>query len=198
MKVRTKGLLFDMDGVLISSLGSVERSWQTWAEGHGIDVGETIKTAHGMRAIETVRVLRPDSDHAAELKVIEDLEIGDTEGLQVLDGVASILQSLPQKFWTIVTSATERLTRSRLAFAGIPVPQHIVTADMVTHGKPHPEPYLRGAKILGLAPADCIVIEDSTSGAKAGHSCGVQGSGHHLFPHRRSACSSRLDRRIAG
>ena len=32
MKVRTKGLLFDMDGVLISSLGSVERSWQTWAE----------------------------------------------------------------------------------------------------------------------------------------------------------------------
>ncbi len=174
MKVRTKGLLFDMDGVLISSLGSVERSWQTWAEGHGIDVRETIKTAHGMRAIETVRVLRPDSDHAAELKVIEDLEIGDTEGLQVLDGVASILQSLPQKFWTIVTSATERLTRSRLAFAGIPVPQHIVTADMVTHGKPHPEPYLRGAKILGLAPADCIVIEDSTSGAKAGHAAGCK------------------------
>ena len=174
MKVRTKGLLFDMDGVLISSLGSVERSWQTWAEGHGIDVGETIKTAHGMRAIETVRVLRPDADHTAELKVIEDLEIGDTEGLEVLEGVASILQSLPQKFWTIVTSATERLARSRLAFAGIPVPQHIITADMVTHGKPHPEPYLRGAKILGLAPADCIVIEDSTSGAKAGQAAGCK------------------------
>ncbi len=58
MKVRTKGLLFDMDGVLISSLGSVERSWQTWAERHGLDVRETIKTAHGMRAIETVRVLQ--------------------------------------------------------------------------------------------------------------------------------------------
>jgi len=174
MKVRTKGLLFDMDGVLISSLGSVERSWQTWAEGHGIDVGETIKTAHGMRAIETVRVLRPDADHTAELKVIEDLEIGDTEGLEVLEGVASILQSLPQKFWTIVTSATERLARSRLAFAGIPVPQHIITADVVTHGKPHPEPYLRGAKILGLAPADCIVIEDSTSGAKAGQAAGCK------------------------
>ncbi len=84
IKVRTKGLLFDMDGVLISSLGSVERSWQTWAERHGLNVRETIKTAHGMRAIETVRTLKPDADHEAELKVIEDLEVGDNEGLEVL------------------------------------------------------------------------------------------------------------------
>src|ERR1700728_3719035 len=174
IRVRTRGLLFDMDGVLISSLGSVERSWQTWAEGHGLDVRETIKTAHGMRAIETVRALRPDADHTAELKVIEDLEIADKEGLEVLEGVTSILQSVPQKFWTIVTSATERLARSRLTFAGIPVPQHIITADMVANGKPHPEPYLKGAKILGLAPEDCIVIEDSTSGAKAGHAAGCK------------------------
>jgi sugar-phosphatase len=163
-----------MDGVLVSSLGSVERSWQTWAQGHGLDVRETIKTAHGMRAIETVRVLRPDADHAAELKMIEDLEIEDIDGLEVLEGVTSILQLLPQKFWTIVTSATERLARSRLAFAGIPVPKHIITADMVANGKPHPEPYLKGAKILGLAPADCIVIEDSTSGSKAGHAAGCK------------------------
>jgi sugar-phosphatase len=174
MKVRTKGLLFDMDGVLISSLGSVERSWQTWAEGHGLDVRETIKTAHGMRAIETVRKLKPDADDVAELKVVEELEMGDTEGLQVLEGVISILQALPQKFWTIVTSATERLARSRLAFAGIPAPEHIITADMVTNGKPHPEPYRRGAKILGLPPEDCVVIEDSTSGAKAGRAAGCK------------------------
>jgi sugar-phosphatase len=158
MKVKTKGLLFDMDGVLISSLGSVERSWQTWAESHGLDV----------------RTLKPDADHAAELKVIEDLEVGDNEGLEVLEGVTSILGLLPQKYWTIVTSATERLARSRLAFAGIPVPKHIVTADMVAHGKPHPEPYLKGAKILGLQPEDCIVIEDSSSGAKAGHAAGCK------------------------
>ena len=80
MKVRTKGLLFDMDGVLVSSLGSVERSWQTWAEGHGLDVRETIKTAHGMRAIETCASLKPDADHAAELKVIEELEMGTPKG----------------------------------------------------------------------------------------------------------------------
>jgi mannitol-1-/sugar-/sorbitol-6-phosphatase len=174
MKVRTRGLLFDMDGVLISSLGSVERSWQTWAEGHGLDVRETIKTAHGMRAIETVRKLRPDADHAAELRIIEDLEVEDTDGLEVLEGVASILEFLPQKYWTIVTSATERLARSRLSYAGIPVPQHIVTADRVANGKPHPEPYIKGANILGLRPEECIVIEDSTSGARAGHAAGCK------------------------
>jgi sugar-phosphatase len=172
--VRTKGLLFDMDGVLVSSLGSVERSWQTWAERHGLDVRETIKTAHGMRAIETVRTLRPDADHAAELKVIEDLEVEDNDGLEVLEGVAAILETLPQKYWTIVTSATERLARSRLAFAGIPVPEHIITADAVTHGKPHPEPYLKGAQILGFDPEDCVVIEDSPSGSKAGHAAGCK------------------------
>lgn len=172
--VRTKGLLFDMDGVLISSLGSVERSWQTWAERHGLDVRQTIKTAHGQRAIETVRTLMPHGDHEAELKVIEDLEVDDTEGLEVLEGVTSILQLLPEKYWTIVTSATERLARSRLAFAGVPVPNQIITADLVTHGKPHPEPYLKGAKILGRAPADCIVIEDSSSGARAGHAAGCK------------------------
>jgi mannitol-1-/sugar-/sorbitol-6-phosphatase len=174
VKVKTKGLLFDMDGVLISSLGSVERSWQTWAEGHGLDARETIKTAHGMRAIETVRKLRPDADHEAELKIVEELELADTDGLEVLDGVVSILESLPQKYWTIVTSATERLARSRLSFAGIPTPEHIVTANIVRNGKPHPEPYIKGAKLLGLAPEDCVVIEDSTSGAKAGHAAGCK------------------------
>jgi sugar-phosphatase len=152
----------------------VERSWQSWAERHGLDARETIRTAHGMRALETMRTLLPHGDHMAELKVVEALEIADTEGLQVLEGVLSILESLPQKYWTIVTSATERLARSRLAFAGIRVPEHIITADMVTNGKPHPEPYLRGAKILGLPPENCIVIEDSTSGAKAGHAAGCK------------------------
>jgi sugar-phosphatase len=116
----------------------------------------------------------PHGDHEAELKVIEDLEVGDNEGLEVLEGVTSILQLLPEKYWTIVTSATERLARSRLAFAGVPVPARIITADLVTHGKPNPEPYLKGAEILGLAPSDCIVIEDSSSGAKAGHAAGCK------------------------
>src|SRR5580658_3935521 len=120
--VRCKGVLFDMDGILISSLGSVERSWSTWAQSRGIDPAKALHTAHGRRAIETVKLLRPDLDDEAELKVIEDLEIADNEGLAVLPGVLKLLAALPANRWTVVTSATERLARIRMAAGGIPVP----------------------------------------------------------------------------
>jgi mannitol-1-/sugar-/sorbitol-6-phosphatase len=174
MKVFIRGILFDMDGVLVSSLGSVERSWTKWAERHGIDAATVIHEAHGQRAIETVRKLRPDLNAAEETALIEELEVEDTDDLKVLEGVESLLKLLPQKNWTIVTSATNRLARARLGHAGIAVPEHFITADMVEHGKPHPEPYLRGAALLGFAPEDCLVIEDSASGARAGHAAGCK------------------------
>jgi sugar-phosphatase len=174
IRVFARGLLFDMDGVLVSSLGSVERSWQKWAERHGLDVISTIRAAHGRRAIDTVRKLWPNGDYMAELKIIEDYEVADNDDLKVLDGVTQILQSIPQKYWTIVTSATDRLARARLGYAGIPVPDRIVTGDMVTRGKPDPEPYLKGAQLLGVDPSECVVIEDASAGANAGRAAGCK------------------------
>jgi mannitol-1-/sugar-/sorbitol-6-phosphatase len=174
MRVIVRGILFDMDGVLVSSLGSVERSWTKWAEKHGMDIASAIHTAHGRRAIETGRLLRPDLDARTETKFIEDLEVEDNEGLAILGGVKPILETLPEKYWTVVTSATERLARSRMKAGGIPVPSRMITADMVSKGKPDPEPYLRGAELLGLEPKECLVIEDSASGAKAGQAAGCK------------------------
>ena len=170
--IRCKGILFDMDGILISSIGSVERSWTKWAHLRGVDPALARKTAHGRRAIETVAKLRPDLDSEQELKVIEDIEVADNEGLTVLPGVLDLLAALPSDRWTVVTSATERLARIRLAAGGIPVPKRLVTADQVTRGKPHPEPFLAGAALLGVAPRECVVFEDSSSGAKAGRAAG--------------------------
>jgi mannitol-1-/sugar-/sorbitol-6-phosphatase len=169
-----RGILFDMDGVLVSSLGSVERSWEKWAQTRGIDPALAIRTAHGRRAIETIRLLRPDLNDMKELDWIEELEVNDKVGLEILAGVERILEQLPEKYWTVVTSATERLARSRMEAGGIRVPAKIVSADKVTHGKPHPEPYRLGAEILGLSPAECLVIEDSASGAQAGHAAGCK------------------------
>ncbi len=172
VQIRCKGVLFDMDGILISSIGSVERSWTKWAEMRDVDPEYACRIAHGCRAIETLARLRPDLDSEAELKVIEDIEIVDNEGLTVLPGVLELLAALPADRWTVVTSATERLARVRLAAGGIPVPEHLVTANHVTKGKPHPEPFLAGAALLGFAPEDCVVFEDSSSGVKAGRAAG--------------------------
>jgi len=174
MKLQVRGILFDMDGVLVSSLGSVERSWAKWGEMRGVDAALAIKTAHGQRAIETVRRLRPDLNDVEELKVIEEIEIADKDDIQVLVGVPRILAALSQKYWTVVTSATEKLARARLGYAGLAVPEHFITADMVTHGKPNPEPYLKGAALLGQKPEDCLVIEDATVGTIAGRAAGCK------------------------
>jgi len=161
-----------MDGILISSIGSVERSWTKWAEMRGADPARTRKISHGRRAVETIALLRPDLDSEAELKVIEDIEVGDNEGLTVLPGVRELLAALPRDRWTVVTSATERIARIRLAAGGIPLPSRLVTAEHVTRGKPHPEPFLAGAAVLGVAPSECVVFEDSASGAEAGRAAG--------------------------
>jgi sugar-phosphatase len=44
----------------------------------------------------------------------------------------------------------------------------------VTNGKPHPEPYLKGAKLLGADPADCLVIEDAPSGIESARAGGMK------------------------
>ena len=170
--IHCKGVLFDMDGILISSIGSVERSWTKWALMRGIDPEHACRVAHGCRSIETVALLRPDLDPETENTIIEDLEIEDTDGVEVLPGALELLNSLPARCWTIVTSATAPLARVRLAASGIPVPDRIITAESVTQGKPHPAPYLAGAALLGVAPEECVVFEDAASGAQAGRAAG--------------------------
>lgn len=172
VEIRCKGVLFDMDGILISSIGSVERSWTRWAQMRGVDPEYACSIAHGCRAIETIAKLRPDLDSKAELRIVEDIEIADGEDLTVLPGVLELLAALPANRWTVVTSATERLARMRLAQAGLPVPPRLVTAESVTLGKPDPAPYRAGAALLGFAPQDCVVFEDAAPGARAGRAAG--------------------------
>jgi sugar-phosphatase len=172
VEIRCKGVLFDMDGILISSIGSVERSWTKWAQMRGVDPEYACKMAHGRRAIETAELLRPDLDSEAELRLIEDIELADGEGLAVLPGVLDLLHALPENRWAVVTSATRRLAQIRLGQAGIPTTRHLVTAEDVDQGKPDPAPYLAGAALLGIAPEDCVVFEDAESGTKAGRAAG--------------------------
>ena len=172
--VETKGILFDMDGVLVSSIGSVVRCWRRWAKIYDIPNADTYEVPHGMRAIEIVKSLRPDIDPEEGLQVIEDMEIEDTADLIVLPGVKALLESLPVERWAIVTSATKRLMLGRLKVAGLPVPERIISGDMVERGKPDPEPYRRGAALLGFRADECIVVEDAPSGVGAGKAAGCR------------------------
>lgn len=177
VQIHCQGILFDMDGILISSLASVERSWSNWAILRGVDPIFACQTAHGCRAVDTLAKLRPDLDPAVEVRIIEDHEMADTGDVHALPGVLHLLHTLnsspsTRNRWTVVTSASERLARVRLAAGGIPIPQRIVAAEQVSQGKPHPDPFLAGAALLGFPPEQCVVFEDSSSGVQAGSAAG--------------------------
>jgi sugar-phosphatase len=172
--ISVRGILFDMDGVLISSTAADERCWLRWAKYHKMEGAFSLQSTHGRRALDTLYAIRPDLDPVTEQRRLEDYDAEDHSGLIILPGVEKLLASLPANRWTIVTSATVRLLEGRLDFAGLPMPTVLVSADKVANGKPHPEPYLTGAKLLGLPSADCLVIEDSPAGVASGKAAGCK------------------------
>ena len=102
-------------------------------------------------------------------------EIEDVTDVVVLPGARELLASVPSERRAVVTSAARDLAEVRLRAADVwDLVHHLVTSSDIQNGKPYPEPYLKGAAALRLPPADCVVIEDATSGTRAGKSAGAR------------------------
>jgi sugar-phosphatase len=166
--------LFDMDGTILTSIKAAERVWGQWARGHGLDVEAFLPTIHGKRTEETIRGLElPGVDPVAEAAFITRAEIEDVAGIEAIEGAAAFLDSLPRERWAIVTSAPRRLAEARILAAGLPTPSVLVAAEDVERGKPAPDPFLLGARKLGVAPADCLVFEDTLAGLQSAEAAGM-------------------------
>ncbi|MFJ8809400.1 HAD family hydrolase [Streptomyces sp. NPDC102490] len=176
MKLHAQALLFDNDGTLVSSLASVRRCWTRWAAEYGITAERFGRVElHGRPAAEIAADLLPAEVVAEAVARIEDLEVEDVPngGVRLLPGTRAFLDALPADRWAVVTSATRRLAEARLDAVGI-LPKTLVAADDITRGKPDPEPYLLGARALGVDPADCVVFEDAPAGLQAGRAAGMR------------------------
>lgn len=173
-QVQCAALLFDLDGVLINSTPAVARVWRRWAIEQGFNPEEVVCRAHGRPSLTTIREYLPNADHAAENREVERREIADLEGVVPLPGALELLGSLPGDRWTIVTSCTRALAEVRIKAAGLPLPKKLVTSNDITHGKPHPEPFLKGAAALGFPATECIVFEDVPAGVQAGKAAGTK------------------------
>ena len=91
-----------------------------------------------------------------------------------MPGALELVQSIPERRWGVVTSGSRLLAQNRLRHCGLPVPEVLVTSDDVTNGKPHPEPYLKGAEGLGYGAAECLVIEDAPAGIQSARAGGMK------------------------
>jgi len=174
MVVSTRALLFDLDGVLVDSTPVITRIWEQWAREHGFPPEKTAREAHGRPSLESIRELLPDADHEALNRDLEQREIDDTEGVVPLPGIVRLLASLPQERWTIVTSCTLALAEARIRAGGLHVPPRMVTSSDISNGKPHPEPYLKGAEALGYVAADCVAFEDAPAGVRSAKAAGAR------------------------
>jgi sugar-phosphatase len=174
MVVTASAMLFDLDGVLVDSTPVITRIWEKWAAEHGFPPEQTAREAHGRPSLESIRELLPDADHQALNRDLEQREIDDTEGVVPLPGTVALLASLPPERLTVVTSCTLPLAQARIRAASLHVPPRMVTSSDISNGKPHPEPYLKGAEALGFPATDCIAFEDAPAGIRSAKAAGAR------------------------
>ncbi|NIZ29398.1 hexitol phosphatase HpxA, partial [Escherichia coli] len=132
---------------------------------------------HGKQAITSLRHFmagKSEADIAAEFTRLEQIEATETEGITALPGAIALLSHLNKAGipWAIVTSGSMPVARARHKIAGLPAPEVFVTAERVKRGKPEPDAYLLGAQLLGLAPQECVVVEDAPAGVLSGLAAG--------------------------
>ncbi|MFG3511243.1 HAD-IA family hydrolase [Streptomyces bobili] len=184
-----RALLLDMDGTLVNSDAVVERVWRRWADRHGLDGDDVMKVVHGRQGYASMAVLlphRPMEQNLADNARMLAEETADLDGVVPVPGAPAFLASLRDVPHALVTSADAPLSTARMAAAGLALPEVRVTAESVGASKPDPEGFLKGAAELGVAPADCVVFEDSGAGIAAGRAAGMRvvGVGPRAAAHR--------------
>ncbi len=168
-----EALLLDLDGVLVDSDAVVERHWRRFARKHGIPLEEILRVSRGRRSVETIALVAPHLDAAAEAREIAASESVDANGLRIMAGAREAVEAARLGPWSVVTSGSRAIALLRLRSCDLPVPEILITADDVGTGKPDPEGYLAAAGRLGVPPARCLVVEDADAGIEAARRAGM-------------------------
>lgn len=111
-----------------------------------------------------------------ESRAFDAIEAADLEGLKPVAGAREAIDACQRQQipWAIVTSGTDTMARNRLRVCGFEVPPVFVTVEQTERGKPAPDPFLRAAMLLKIAPSKCTVFEDSPPGIHAGNAANMR------------------------
>jgi mannitol-1-/sugar-/sorbitol-6-phosphatase len=173
-RMECRAILFDLDGVLVDTTALVEEQWSRWAQARGLAADPFLKVCHGRRALETIRLAAPHLDAEAEVAAFGADASTDGRDVPPIPGARDLLATIPAENWAVATSGPRATALDRLRRAGLPIPAVLVGAEDVIHGKPWPDVYLEAAAGLGVAPSDCVVIEDAPAGVEAARAAGMR------------------------
>ena len=169
-----EALLVDMDGTLLDSTAAIEAGWRSFAGRWGLDPDDLLDQIHGRRAADVI------AQYASQLPITQEQAVAHHRrhsGIRLADvaalpGALDLLVSTPQDRLVVVSSCTRAEILLRLEAAGLPRVPLIVGADDVDRGKPCPDPYRKGAQILGIDPKDCLALEDAPAGIESAGEAG--------------------------
>ncbi|PHH58922.1 hypothetical protein CDD81_4152 [Ophiocordyceps australis] len=174
------GFLLDMDGTIIDSTEAIVKHWQRIGDEIGVSPSEILETSHGRRSIDVFDIIAPHKANWTYVRQVESqMPLLYSNLASEIPGARSLLNELiaASAPWAIVTSGTEPLVSAWLKVLDLAKPQHLITAESVTRGKPDPACYRMGLAKLGLddCPADnVLVIEDAPAGIRAGKAAGCK------------------------
>lgn len=174
VEISTSGCLFDLDGTLMLSTDCVEAFWRDFGATNDIDAEELLRTSHGRRTLDILRMWKPEyANKEMSAKFEATIPQRWKHMAKPVPGVHKFLSELPPSQWGIVTSGTTVMATSWLQdFLEITPPEIFVTAEHIVEGKPHPEGYMKGHKDLDLAH-HFLVFEDAPAGIRAGKDAGA-------------------------
>ena len=168
------GLLLDCDGVLVDSHSAAAVAWNLWAKrwAPGFDFHRDVE--HGRRISDLIaELISAPGDVATAAAELKQQELDCATDVDAIPGARQLLDSSPAGSWAVVTSGNRALATARMASAGLPFAEVMVTGEDVENGKPFPDPYLAAAQRLGLPPARCAVFEDAPAGIASARAAGV-------------------------
>jgi HAD superfamily hydrolase (TIGR01509 family) len=178
-----RGFIFDCDGTLVDSMPLHYQAWLASLKQHDAPFDFTedyFYSKAGVREQDVVKLLnteygtRIDPDSVADVKarIFEEMISQVSEVRPVADFARSIHGQYPM---AVASGSEEHIVRGCLAANGLldlfPI---IITPRKVARGKPAPDMFLLAAEQMGVAPADCLVLEDGQSGVDAAKSAGMQ------------------------
>ena len=177
-KEKTIAALFDFDGVVVDTEPQYTLFWDEKGKKYHPEIPNFGHHIKGQTLIQIYKQFfrEPESLQDEITRQLLDYEL--TMHFEYIDGVVDFMKELREKGvkLAIVTSSND--AKMANAYREHPelktIVDYIVTADRVTHSKPHPECFMLGAEMLGVEKNYCIVFEDSFHGIEAGNRAGMK------------------------
>jgi len=179
-----QAVLFDMDGTVFDTEPIYRRCWIRAAKEVGFDVDMDLFFARicGLNMTDIASCVYHFYGEDTPFEEIRTLRRGYLDE-ELESGVLPFKPGAPEIFGelkkrgiriALATSTGRKMVDRYLQMSGLEgVFDIIMTGETVTRGKPHPEIFLTAAAKLGIAPAHCVVVEDSPNGVRAGHAAGM-------------------------